>query len=184
MILSLSLSLSSRYLLHSADLSFLEAISQTLTSAQVGIKSEVAQSNSQARDIFQNIDKISATITKVQAKVHILPSYLASMFHTKKAWDQGYFLIHIHADMYTHMQTHSHSQTHTHTQEVPGSTLLAELSEFFMSLTKRTDYLFCHSVQMRGARVGSHPEVAPSPSLLKPSGAPISAVNVTRSILE
>jgi hypothetical protein len=50
-------------------LSFLEALSQILTSAQVGIKSEVAQSNSQARDIFQNIDKISATIKKVQAKV-------------------------------------------------------------------------------------------------------------------
>ena len=84
--------------------------------------------------------------------------------------------------------THTDGDTNTlyfsHTQEVPGSTLLAELSEFFMSLTKRTDYLFCHSVQMRGARVGSHPEVAPSPSLLKPSGAPISAVNVTRSILE
>ena len=68
------LSLSSRYLLHSADLSFLEVISQTLTSAQVGIKSEVARSNSQARDIFQNIDKISVIITKVQAKVRILPS--------------------------------------------------------------------------------------------------------------
>ena len=71
-----------------------------------------------------------------------------------------------------------------HTQEVPGSTLLAELSEFFTSLTKRTDYLFCHSAQLQGARVGSHPEVAPSPSLVKSGGAPISAVNVTKSILE
>ena len=70
--LSLLLFLSSRYLLHSADMSFLEALSQTLTSAQVGIKSEVACSNGQARDIFQNIDKISATIKKVQAKVHTL----------------------------------------------------------------------------------------------------------------
>ena len=63
-----------RYLLHSADLSFLEGVSQTLTSAQVGIKSEVARSNGQAREIFQNIDKITATIKQVQAKVHSLSS--------------------------------------------------------------------------------------------------------------
>lgn len=60
----------SRYLLHSADLSFLEAMSQTLTSAQVGIKSEVARSNGQAREIFQNMDRISALTRQVQAKVH------------------------------------------------------------------------------------------------------------------
>ena len=77
---SLSLSLSS-YLLHSADLSFLEALSQTLTSAQVGIKSEVARSNSQARDIFQRIDKISAILKKVQAKVHAM-SYIHIHMHT------------------------------------------------------------------------------------------------------
>lgn len=59
----------SRYLLHSADLSFLEGVSCTLTSAQVGIKSEVARSNGQAREIFQNIEKISAIIEQVKAKV-------------------------------------------------------------------------------------------------------------------
>ena len=76
-----------RYLLHFADLSFLEAVSQTLTSAQVGIKSEVARSNSQAREIFQYIDKITATVKQVQAKVRTLHLY----------------------------STHSHTHTHKHT---------------------------------------------------------------------
>ena len=67
--LSLSPSPSPRYLLHSADLSFLEGVARTLTSAQVGIKSEVAHSNGQAMEIFQNIEKLADTVKKVKAKV-------------------------------------------------------------------------------------------------------------------
>ena len=62
-----------------------------MTSAQVGITSEVARSNSQAREIFQYTDEITATVKQVQAKVRTLHLYS------------------------THSHTHTHKHTHTHT---------------------------------------------------------------------
>ena len=47
-----------RFKLHLNDLSFLERIARTFTSAQVLIKSEVAASNTQARELFDSLEEL------------------------------------------------------------------------------------------------------------------------------
>lgn len=55
---------SCRFKVHRADLSLLETVSRTLTSAQVRIKSEVAASNSQSKTISDHISKLRALLDK------------------------------------------------------------------------------------------------------------------------
>ena len=47
-----------RFKLHLVDLSFLEKVAQTFTSTQVLIKSEVAASNTQARELFDSLEEL------------------------------------------------------------------------------------------------------------------------------
>lgn len=64
--------------------------------------------------------------------------------------------------------------------------LLSELPPLLSSFSSRMDYLYCKAAVYQGARVGFHTEVS-TPSLLATqtrTQGPISAVNVTKSILE
>ena len=158
------------------DLSFLEGVSRVLTHTQVRVKSEVAASNTRARELGQGIARLGEGLEACSnpgPDTQVPCSHKCDLPFSSSCHPNQLFIIRTCTSvLLSPVLKHSISFT---PQPVEVQALLDSLPALFEACSSRMAYLHCKASVYRGARVGFHKEV---------SSIPISAVNGAKSIQE
>ncbi len=181
----------SRFKVHRADLSLLETVSRTLTSAQVKLKSEVAASNGQSKTISDHISKLKRLVDQKVSLCSDLHHFLHNNYalslpphpHITDTITYNYIIVYLFSFTsvtieFVFIPLTSPPLPLSCTQSTSSSELLSQLPPLSQLLTARVDYLFCRATTLQGSRVGG--STMPSTSSVRPIGS----MNVTKSIME